>query len=693
MARTLDASLTSALASHTRRPALTLTAEDHIQHLQSFQTPNVADAWNDACIANDGSIVRVQVTRGGGGFTSSIKTQRITNPSTASQWSTWTTLSGGSGNMFQDAGCAISVQPNGDIFAFGQRGTGGNNLWVWKSTNNGSSWTGPVSIISPPGGALIKGIGSAGHNDVWYFFDVVGGENVSAFFFSAGAWGGQITWPFPPLNGATGLAPVWVAGVSTYYVPHSDGFSLNNFQYVPAGSTWTGLQIIAPATSTAIARYVPRASFDSTTGLYSVIVIESDSGLLTGSVYSYPRVRQSADMIHWSNGFILPTLQGITYGANYFYLAAPQTGSSGARYYVSSMATILSDKQYAQSDATRYLDVSSSILSYQRREVVYKPGELSVVLDNNAGVLNNLVAFGNGTPYEPIGKHTTLVLSEGYDKGTPPTIKDVVVVGKYHISSIQFLRSPQENSVRLIAYDLTKNLDLVSRYQNTWLLQTVSWLITEICARGGIFSLSLPSTTQMSQVIPSFTLQAGHTYRQTLNELCATYSLTYFFDQTETLQFRELSGSDPSVWTYQPEVELLSFGLVEERSNHIIVSGKPPTAGQAFAITTAESIDNTNMQDILIERVLHYVDQKLTTAAECLLKANFLMAQEQRGQTHHQVIVPANPALQLLDVITLNDANAPTGSGQSGTARIDGVAVIFDSQLARYDLTLALEGV
>ncbi len=157
MVRTLDSALLSSLNNVTRHPALTLTIQDHIAHYSPYQTPGTADAWNDVCIANDNSIVRTLVTRGGTGFTSSCLVQCITDPTQAAQWSTWTTLAGSAGLIFQDGGCAIANSA-GTITAFAQRGTGGSNLWAWTSTNNGLTWTGPVSVLVPPGGALIRGI-------------------------------------------------------------------------------------------------------------------------------------------------------------------------------------------------------------------------------------------------------------------------------------------------------------------------------------------------------------------------------------------------------------------------------------------------------------------------------------------------------------------------------------------------------
>lgn len=683
MVRTLDGALTAAVNSVTRIPSLSLTVEDHVIHYASYQTPNTADAWNDLCIANDNSIIRVQVTRGGGGFTSNFQYKRITDPSVASQWSTWTTFSGGSGNMFEDAGCAVS-NSGGTLRAFAQRGTGGNQLWTWSSTDNGQTWSGPNVVVAPPGGALIKGIGSAGNNDIFFLYDVVGGENMGCSLYT-GSWSSLSAWTLPPLTGGAGVAVAWAN--PTYTVIYSDGFTLASCLYNSASNTWSSSSVIAPATSTAIARYVPRLTFAD--GLYTLTCIESDSGLLTGSVYSYPRMRQSADLIHWSNGMILHDIT-CTYGAIAFKLPTPHTGSAGSRYYIAAMPTVYSAPTFQSSNSTQYLDVSAAVLSYQRLEQTGKPSRLEVLIDNARGVYNALITSGNN--YQPIGLNASLVLSEGYKTGTPPTTADIVKVGVYHLEQIHVVRSPQENHLLLVGLDLTRNLDLISRYQITYLNQTLSYLVSEMCARGGLFSTSLPATTQMSQVISSFVLQAGQTYRHALDELCTTYGLAYFLDQSEVMQFRELASGDPSVWSYQPEVELVSFGTDDQRANHIIVSGKPPTSGLAGALTTAEAYDDANLHLVGVERLLHHVDPKLTSTTQCAQKASFLLLQEQRVQAIYTVTVPLNPALQLFDGITITDSAAPTGSGRSATCRLAHLLAHFDAQHSIDELQLVLEG-
>ncbi|QBD76183.1 hypothetical protein EPA93_09240 [Ktedonosporobacter rubrisoli] len=680
MVRNLTSALTAAISANARVPVVAVTLQDQLQHFALYQSPNTQDGWHGACLASDGSIVRVRLSRGGNAFTQNFQFQRVTTPAQASQWASWTTLNNGSGTMFQDGGCAVSNN-GGTLWAFAQNGST-NALRAWSSTTNAASWNSPVTVLTPPAGALIKGIASAGNNDVFFLYDVSGGEAIGCSFFSGGSWSSLRSWTLATIASGSGL-DVWWDG-TLYWLIYSDGYTLYEATYQPSNTTWTQLPPIAPATSTAIGRISPRLSFDSTTGLYNLIVSEVDSGLLTGSVYSYPRVRQSRDLQHWSSGFILHDVTTL-------YSAVELQSSTNTAAYIVSMPSVMQSPNFSQSNAQQFVDVSGRVLSYQRLEQLGHPARLELVLDNNQGALSALVSSASN--YQPIGLNTFVVLSEGYKTGSPPSTPETVQVGTYHINQIIFERSPHENQLRLVAYDRSRNLDLLNRFQSSYSNQTVAWLITEICARAGFFLLSLPATTQMSQQVPSFVLLSNQSYRRALDELCSTYALEYFLDQSETLQFRELSASDGSVWSYQPEVELVSFGSDDLRGNHIIVTGKPPTGGQVGALTTGEAYDDVNAHLVGLERLIHHIDPKLTTTAQCQLKAGFLLAQEQRAQTAHQVSVPANPALQLLDVITLSDYNAPQGSGQSSNCRIVRSTVLYNAEQAEFAHTLDLEGV
>src|SRR5260370_20225496 len=324
MVRSLSGTLTTAVGSKNRRPYISCTIEDHINHLQQSVAASNTDGYNDCCIAADGSIIRVRVTRGMSAFAQSAQWQRITDPTVSSQWTTWNTFAGGSGNVFQDGGCAVA-KTGGSINAYVQQGTGGNALWNWFSNDGGITWSGsPGAILSPPGAALIKGISSAGNSDVFFLYDVSGGDAIGATFFPT-RWSALPTWTLSTVQAGAGL-PVYSDGAK-YIVAYSDGNALKLATCNSNATSWTAYPDIAPSTNTAIGRYNPRiALFD---GLYQLVAVEVDSGFLTGSVYSYPRVRQSKDGIHWSNGVIYQDVS-TTYGGKILKVTPPNT--SRARY-------------------------------------------------------------------------------------------------------------------------------------------------------------------------------------------------------------------------------------------------------------------------------------------------------------------------------------------------------------------------
>ena len=687
MVRSLTTTLQAAVNSQTRVPSIAVSLEDHVQHFTNFLSAINADGYHDACLANDGSIVRVQLTRGGTGFDQNFQFQRITNPNTSSQWTGWSTFSGASGTMFQDGDCCISNN-SGTLRAFAMHAISGTTqIWTWSSTNNGLTWSASATIVATlPGAALIKGIGSGGNNDIFYLYDVANGETIGYNLFSGSSWGTMFTWPY-------GLAGSYGAGLAVvydgqYHVVWSDGYALY-LAVMTTGGTWTQLTPIAPASSTAINRIAPRVKFDSSLNLWNLTCIEYDLGALTGVTYQYPRVRQSYDLEHWSSGTIVHSISTAFYGA--YTLQLPGFNTVGGTFLI-TQPTIQLANNFSQAVTANYLDLSNAVLSYRRTEHLGRPAQIELVVANAGGALNGSV--GTNTTYRPLGQNVTIVLKEGYKTGTPPTTAERLTTGRYHLNKIQFLRSPQENVIQLTGYDLTRNLDLLNRFQNTYTSKTVSWLLTEICARAGFFHLVIPGTSQVSNSVDLFVLQSGQSYRHALDELCNTYSLEYFMDENETLIFAELQGSDPLTWSYQNEILLLTYGTDDLHGNHIIVTGKPKTGPSNIGVmTTGEAYDDVNTSLIGLERLVHHLDPKLTTVAQCLSKANFLLLQEQRAAYEHTVTVPYNPALQLLDVISVSDSAAPIGSGQSGNVRIHQATITYNAQHAVFEHVFDLEGV
>ncbi len=669
--RALTTSIQNALAAATRTPAISVQLYDPIEHYALYNSGGASEGASAACVAADGALIRAYTDTPAGAFVATLSLQRISDPGTSSQWSTWTVLS--SANLMRDAGCAISNN-SGTLRVFAQSGSSPFNLLVWESLDNGVTWSGPVAIAAV--NQVIRGLGSAGQNDVFYAKDDTGGVSLSVATFSGGAWSAPATWALGILPANVGLDAAWDGGTGRYLLAVSDGFQITAYSYTPAGGAWALVGSIAPLDSGAslgLNRFYPRLHvFD---GLYNLCYLEVDSGAYTSLVYSYARLRQSPDFIHWSDGLLLE--QTFAFGPTWLKAPTPPAGSAGPAYYVLDNAYAWRAPVYNPANPGSLLDVSAQTLALQRVEKAQSAGEISLRLSNAGGQYNSLPM---------LGLNTSIALAEGYDdptSGAPSTI----AVGVYYVDRVQYLRAPDHNELLITARDATKRLDRSARLQTAYSGQTLAWLLTELAARAGLFAVSIPATAQFSEIVPLFVVPASYTLRQALNELCSIYAVYYFLDESETLQFRELASADAPVWSYQPEIETLTLGSDDLRANHIIVTGR----ASAGTLVFGESYDFAHITQTGQERPLYRTDPRLTTSAQAALKAAFLLADEQRAGTHHTISVPANPGLQLLDVVTLADSAAPTGTGQSTSARITALNVTYTPQQALYDMTLTLE--
>jgi hypothetical protein len=365
------------------------------------------------------------------------------------------------------------------------------------------------------------------------------------------------------------------------------------------------------------------------------------------------------------------------------------------RYVAASAGIVELGTAFLTSDTDQYRDLSDYVLAYQRVEEIGKVSTLTVLLDNSDAALTSTIAH-YGVTYKPLSINGTLVLSEGYQTGNPPSNSEVVTVGRYRIKQITIERAPGESRIQLVAEDVSRLLDQENRYQVSYSNFVLQSLLQQICTLAGVLHTNIPALSQLESSVLTFVLHAGQKYRQALDELCRVGWVEYFVDENEVLQVKELSSSDAVVWSYSPEIETLVIGNDDIRANHIIVSGKPPSGPTVplGSVTNAEAFDDVHMHATGLERVGMYTDVKLFTSLLCSRKAAFLLQQEQRDQMAHKITVPVNPALQLLDVVAIADQGSMlSGTSLAANGRIYRQEVEYRAEIAKYQQTLFLEGV
>jgi len=238
--RALTTSIQNALAATSRTPAVSVQLYDPIEQYSAYQTLAISEGRSAACVAADGAIIRASTDSPLAAFSSTLSVQRVSDPSSAAQWSAWTVLS--SANLLRDAGCALSNN-GGTLRVFAQSGVSPYNLLVWTSADNGATWSGPVTIAAV--NAAIRGLGSAGQNDIFYAYDVTGGEAIAVSSYSGGAWSAPVSWTLGVIPACVGLDAAWDATNSRSLLAVSDGSQITGYSYTPSGGAWALVTAIA----------------------------------------------------------------------------------------------------------------------------------------------------------------------------------------------------------------------------------------------------------------------------------------------------------------------------------------------------------------------------------------------------------------------------------------------------------------
>ena len=660
--RALTPTLAVAVSATGRQPAIQVKLADDKEHYALFRqdSPGKPVDGCAAAVAGDGSLVRAALFDNGAPGTADLAVQRITDPNVASQWTTWTTLVAAACEANQPL--ALSANPGGVLRLFYADGpSAGVILKVFESTTDGASWTGPSTVFS--GTSSFFYLASAGNDDLFACRNSASGVwDVQFFKKSGGSWLAPVTWSLGTLPSMYGIAAAWNG--STYFLAlsawYSSGIAIEAYQFDGA-STWTDLNFVLPVDSSVLAFQYRLPSVALVDGLYRLSYVEHDDGSIDGTVYERYRVARSLDFTHWSSG--LP--------------ASPQTLSSGwgaplvkafGSYFVTTPVWTFSWSVYAAGDATRNADVSSQVLSYERKESLLRPGEYRVVLSNQAGQYNSLPG---------LAKNGTLTIDEGY---VTPAGTELVNVATALVEHWYFTRAPGENELAIVARDQSRWLEDEAPLLLTYKNRSVVWLAMEIAARAGLFQVFWPGTPAVSQVVASFAIPAGQTWREALHRLIDLYALEYVVRADGSLVLHDPSEAVSPVWTWQNEIESAQLGQADLAANHVRVYATNVQA-EAWDYAAAEAAS--------VERYRHVVDRGLASNAQAAIRASNELLLEQRKALGGELHVPINPGLEVLDVVTVVDAAVGVNQGY----RCQALSAVLDVLHASFDMTLQLTGV
>ena len=659
--RSLSGTLLAAVAAPGRQPAISATLADVAEHYALLRDDHATtpDAPSAAVVAADGSLIRAYVSLSGGSGTSSLYVQRITDVTQPAQWAAWTLLE--SGNVFGACPPALSMNAGGVLRLFFADGpSGGTTVRLRQSADNGASWATASSVFS--GSATTGALASAGNDDLFAALEPsLGSWSVSFCHLSGGVWDPPAAWSAGSFSLMSGLAALWDG--SRYHLAVSvwatSGLSLQGWQF--DGTSWTASGGIVPldaGNSGLQLRFPALAQFG---GLYRLAYVEHDDGSVDANPYDRVRLTASADFIHWSDD--RPPVSGQA------VQNSPAWVQAGGNWYVLNCAYVFGCTPWSASDPTRNSDVSSQVLSYERQERPLAASQLQLVLSNQGGQDNP------GLP--GLVRGARLTLWEGYVTSAG---RELVTVGQYYLEHWFYQRGAGENELVIAALDASWRLDREASRQWVYAGQTVGWLMQDIAAKAGLLAVSLPGTTQFSQLVGAFTVAPGETWRLALHRLIALYGAEYYVDATEQLVVRELSPADPPAWSVGPEILGAQWGT-GVAANHVQVFGNG-ALGEAWDFAAAAQCG--------VERCLQVLDRQLTTAAQCQLRATLELQAEQRKASGGVLDVPLHPGVELFDVLAATDAAAGLASQPY---RVQGLRSVLNVLRADYELRLELSGV
>lgn len=647
MARALPAGLAAYITAGAHSPALSVTLQDgFVMPRPTFMgaANGASTGRSHAIVTAAGSILRAICTQSGD--PAFIAVQRIASPTTPSQWQAAYPAASNFGPVArQKAGVCLTQRSSDNlIFCFYQRPS--DNTIVYRSSaDDGQTWSaetptnGQIPAVIAVG-FFCYGIAADQANPLnlfttWANYDPYGAVG---FFRTSdnGAWQPWVN-DGPVLPATFGV----VRGIVTAGNTHDflAGVQMRQFlsgisaaTYHWSGSSFTPLvQFAAQDTGdTGLSIPYPSISFDG--NYYWYAITHLDDGSVSGTPQSRTALfGYNAAIGSWQVASLGPAF---SYNSNCLH-------SGGYLYLFDAVSCYQIPFGAALPGPT---DVSDDVLEIRITDHLDDPSVVTLVLDNSTGTYN---AMSNLQP------DAAVHISLGY-QGYP-----LVNTHTASIDQFTFEVAAAKSILVIQARTASRLLDYPSQKYYALANQTVQQIITQLflLAYNTPFTLIPPAASQFSQTISCFVLNPGETYLAALKRLAAVFGFNFYDDQTNGVSLYQPQSTDSPTWSYASEILGLTYGKSADQANWIRVIGanSGAAAPSGSATVFADWFDQPNLNATGRYRFKQIADRMLTTSAQCLLRAQLDLAQEQRDALYAELAVALNPAHQLLDVISVTD--------------------------------------
>jgi len=655
--RTLPSALLAAQKSASAVPYVKVEISDRIGGIrrldwQRLYSGGEADSYHAATMPGDGSLIRCRVDSG------SLYRQRVTSPGPGSNFSSWTFTDAAAG-----AGVAL-VSRAAQVLLF-YVGTNGRTIYVRESSDYGATFGSATAITTAAAAVGWLAAGLKADNTVLLIYSV--GGTVYAVKRSGGTWGSPAAWT-NSLASVSGLACQYEADFNVV-VSGSDAQGackvwtcIYGDGYSQAVGTWSPLREVAVASAGSNMQF--RAPFLAYPDVFRLTFVEKYSG---SESYSRPHFSFSPATADYADNLWrepVPMNLASDYGLAIAYSTSDVWLTTPSGVWQASLTTPA-------------LDVTADVLELTT-ETDADGGQLRLVLRNDDGRYLDL--SGENAVIKAGGE---VRVSPGYQTASGPLASSGLA---YWIEGWEYASGEGKATLVLHARDGWQLLEgWRSRRQYAWAQgeKNVFQLLSFVMARVSLEFFSAGSSSVVTDLYPSFTIQPGESGAMAVRRLLAVVPDVIFF-RGHFAYIKNPQSDEASAYSYGTEHAIFHgrYGSQRPQANRVQVFGDGPFV-EAFG---------WNEIDDAYDRVRQVHDLNLNTVARARDRADAEMRHQEIASRGGEILVPVNCGQELYDVISITDESAGLTNAQR---RVIGLSMRYSAggRVPVYEQRLSLGAV
>jgi hypothetical protein len=654
--RTLPSALLAAQKSVSAIPYVKVEIADRIGGIrrldwQRLYSGGETDSYHAATMPGDGSLIRCRVDSG------SLYRQRVTSPGPGSNFSSWTFV-----DAAANAGVALASRAAQVLLFY--VGTNGKTIYVRESSDYGATFGSATAITTAATAVGWLAAGLKADGTVLLIYSV--GGTVYAVKRS-GTWGSPAAWT-NSLASVSGLACQYEADFDVV-VSGSDALGaykvwtcIYGDGYSQAVGTWSPLREVVTASAGSNMEF--RAPFLAYPDVFRLTFVEKYTGSESYSRPCFSFSPATADYVNnlWREPVPMNLASdyglAIAYGTSDMWLTTP------AGVWQASLTTPA-------------LDVTADVL------------ELTIETDPNGGRLRLVLRNDDGRYLDLSGEKAVIKaggevrVSPGYQTASGPLASSGPA---YWIEGWEYTSDEGKATLVLHARDAWQLLEgWRSRRQYAWAQgeKNVFQLLSLIMARASLEFSSAGSSSVVTDLYPSFTIQPGESGAIAVRRLLAVVPDVIFF-RGHFAYIKNPQASEASDYSYGTDHAILRgrYGNQRPQANRVQVFGDGPFV-EAFGW---DEVDDA------YDRVRQVHDLNLNTVARARDRADAEMRHQEIASSGGEIVVPMNCGQELYDVISITDESAGLTNAQR---RVVGLSMRYSAggNVAVYEQRLLLGAV